>query len=200
MDWCEKNNENSNTIIEMYNSFSSLFYILVAYTQNSFIHLKIYISLIGITSFIYHSTLNYYFQIADEFCIVLFIYETIYIYLHKPYWNITRYILIIISGLSLFIYPLLNAVILIILGSLCIIYFNYFELDTDKIELKLAKVKFIIGIIFWIMDKMCIFGIHLHFAWHFYSSLSIYWLIRWIIKYKYKKIYVKEGSLDYVVY
>jgi hypothetical protein len=200
MDWCEQNNQHINNIIEFYNSFSSLFYIFVAITipnDKPFNELKVYVYLIGINSFLYHATLNIYFQITDELAIMLFIYGLINVYLNKFYWSYSRYIITVFSSLLLlFIYPIFNAFILLIVGIICIVYFNYFEKDLDKFELNMAKIKFITSVIFWVIDKFCINGIHLHFAWHFYSSLAIYWVIKWLLKYKYKKdIHIKTVDM-----
>ena len=83
INWCESNYYFSNFICEFNNSWSSLLYIYFAiytiyyyskFINNYYIYFILFSSiLVGITSYLFHSTLSIAGQLMDESSIILFI-------------------------------------------------------------------------------------------------------------------------------
>ncbi len=176
IDWCESNFEVSYFIAEFYNTLTTLPMLYVAYllwTPSQKIYACIVFG-IGIGSMIFHSTLNLFGQLFDEFCLVLYV-----CYLTKcPYF-------IPICGL-IFVYPKINAYVLISTAFFIIVawYYNvlYLHIPLKTVTgSRLIMQKPLILIVFcviagalWIMDIACINGMHLHFIWHIFSSYILY--------------------------
>ena len=82
VDCCEPNYVVSNTVAEFWNTFSSFYFFVIAYWGYSsykadyepkIIYIWILITLIGIGSIIFHSTLSIGGQVMDEMSILIFI-------------------------------------------------------------------------------------------------------------------------------
>lgn len=226
IDWCECNYTIKNNICEFANTVSSLSYIFLSLfglyhlkkiyalqTQeyiiiyNFFNKIYLLFLFLGIFTSYFHSTLSYSGQILDEISILLLIFTI----------NIESKIKILKSLLFvpfMFILPSINRFLLLIFS----IYRYILLCKTIKLtrhsvyknnvrQLFYTGTKYItVGVAFWITDMVfCKYLlISLHWLWHIYSSLALYYFIvyiQWINLYlpnKYMNKY--KFNIKYIYY
>ena len=121
IDWCETNYIMSNYICEFQNSFSSFAYCLLTYYQyrkykNIIVNNKLFFNLLfinnfllGLSSFLFHSTLSYIGQFLDEGFIVTFIFLINIIFSDKYY--------IVLELLIALCFPKYTRFILFLIGA-----------------------------------------------------------------------------------
>lgn len=188
--WCESKLGQmflySPYIVEFWNSITSLvfcFFALIGYfkykkycTDN--IPWLLFFS-IGITSFLFHSTMSFTGQFLDEFSIILLL-----TYCLKIYYNlgsILYFILTTMLSLISWYYPSMSPPILLVSG-LSLIITTYFRKKSKEL-LSLWKVSIYIGILAimtWLFDFICITNTHMY--WHIIVSMSVYLLIVFVLK------------------
>ena len=177
-DWCENNYELTYFIAEFYNTISAIPMLYVAYllwVPNDKMYACIVLG-IGVSTMIFHGTLNLFGQLFDEFCLILYISHLTF--QTAPYLALPFIFLI-------FVCPEINAYMLMS-TALFIIVAWYFNKIVLHIPLKtitrscyfhgqntLIIICVIAGAI-WIIDIACINGIHFHFVWHLISAYILY--------------------------
>lgn len=191
VDWCETNYFFSNYICEFQNSFSSFIYCILTYyqyskynnmiTNNKFFFNLLFINnfLLGISSFLFHSTLSYVGQFLDEGFIVTFIFLINIIFSDKYY--------IIIELFFAMINPKYTRFFLFLIGAKHIYQVLQKKFEPDiKYGLKISLGYFIFSIIFWIIDLIfCDYLlISLHWLWHIISAIALYNIVIVTIVYK----------------
>jgi len=195
VDWCETNYIFSSFICEFMNSFSSFAYcLLTLYQYNKYKHyivnnnrffylLFLNNIMVGLSSFLFHSTLSYMGQILDEGFIVTFIFLVNILFSDKYY---------IVGELAIALYfPYYTRFLLFIIGGKHIYYLLKKKFRVDiKNGLILSLKYFILSIIFWIIDLVfCNYLIiSLHWIWHIISAIALYNIVIVTIVYKNKKI------------
>ena len=188
--WCESKLGQmylySPYIVEFWNSITSLVFCLFAifgYLQyknknKDNIPWVLFFS-IGITSFLFHSTMSFIGQFLDEFSIVLLL-----TYCLKLYYKLNNFIyLILTTSLSLVCwhYPSMSPIFLLISG-LTLILSTYFCKKTPELQ-TLWNKSIGIGVISigtWLFDFVCIVNTHMY--WHIIVALSVYNLILFVLK------------------
>lgn len=188
INWCESNYYFSNFICEFNNSWSSLLYIYFAiytiyyyskFINNYYIYFILFSSiLVGITSYLFHSTLSIAGQLMDESSIILFIISSD-ITVNKNY--LVTFFFSIFLILSLMI-PFYCRFVLLSLG--CYIIYNTVLNIKDRHKnlwkyFKMTLKIFISAIIFWIIDIfLCDYLLFAtHFIWHILTSIALHNLI-----------------------
>ena len=188
VDWCESNYFFSNIICEWNNSWSSLLYSIFSYyiynnynkyINDYIIYFMIFAGfIVGMTSFLFHSTLSIAGQILDESSIILFIISSDLV-INRQY---TITIIFSIFLLGSFYYPFYSRFILFILGLLIINKtYNRVRIYSKPIYpyFKQTLKILIMSIFIWICDL--VFCDHLlfalHFIWHILSAIALYNLI-----------------------
>lgn len=185
VDWCENNYYFHNLICEFNNSWSSILYTLSAlyifskyynFIKNPFIYGIIFAGfLVGITSFLFHSTLSLAGQLLDEGSIIIFIVSSDLV-INKKY-----FLTIIISTFliaSLF-FPSYCRFVLFLLGLLIIKntienikkrHPNLYPCFKQTLNILL------IAVTFWIIDMVIcdylLFAVH--FIWHIISAIALH--------------------------
>lgn len=176
VDWCEINHK--PFFQEPYNTISALSFIYAAYTVNiksyqSFI-MKSLLYLIGITSILFHGSLLMIFQVLDQLSIFIFLFACILFFYEFQEKNV----ILVISVISfiffpfMYLYPLINDFLLVIMGFIMSIVVIY----SKKIDDILTKQKnhliflFLFSLLFWSLDRVCVYNIHLH--WMFHCSIA----------------------------
>jgi len=188
IDWCESNYYFSNFICEFNNSWSSLLYMFFAiytivyyskFITNYYIYFILFSSiLVGITSYLFHSTLSIGGQIMDEGSIILFIISSD-ITINKNYLVTFFFSIFLILSLM---FPFYCRFILLSLGCY-IIYNTVKNIKKTHEELwlyfKMTLKIFISAIIFWIIDIfLCDYLLFAtHFIWHILTSIALHNLI-----------------------
>ena len=188
IDWCESNYYFSNFICEFNNSWSSLLYIFFSlytiyyyskFIKNCLIYYILFSSiLVGITSYLFHSTLSIGGQILDEGSIILFIISSD-ITINKKYLVTLFFSIFLILSLS---FPFYCRFILLSLGSY-IIYNTVKNIKFRYVELwcyfRTTLYIFISAIVFWIIDIFfCDYLLFAtHFIWHILTSIALHNLI-----------------------
>ena len=161
INWCENNYYFHDSICEFNNSWSSLLYMFFGlyiyynyskYIKNNLIYLIIISSIfIGITSFLFHSTLSIAGQLMDEGSIILFIITSDLVINNTYYLTLLFSIFLI---MSLFI-PFYCRFILLGLG--CIIIYNTIQNIKNRCMhiypyfYHTLKILFL-AIAFWVID------------------------------------------------
>lgn len=207
VDWCENNYYFNNIICEFNNSWSSMLYSLSA----MYIFYKYYIFIknplifgmilaaffVGITSFLFHSTLSITGQILDLGSIVVFIISSDLV-INKKY--LLSILISIFFTISLF-FPTYCRFILFSIGM--IIIKNTIEnIRNHHIKLlpyfKQNLKQMFIAIYFWILDMvLCdhlLFGTH--FIWHILSTIALHNLIILTILMYNKKLTLKNKNFS----
>lgn len=153
----------------------------------------ILIIIIGIGSFIFHSTSRYLGQLLDELsmiafiqCLILFIYSSnscniidiyypILVYLPILICNIFMILSIIYKNHSYFI----KSFTIIVISSVCLSYIYNFNNKLDNIYIHLAIIHIVIAKVFWNIEqkygKIIKYLYLLHSLWHTLSAISIYY-------------------------
>jgi alkaline ceramidase len=207
IDWCEPNYLHSEYIAEYYNTLSNLSFIIIGLLSLSYnlyyskpIELQfiiiIYI-IIGLCSFLFHSTLSFLGQITDELGILIIL---IYCYSYYNYYSLIRTTLLILFCIPTLLYiPEYNPCILFIIGGTIIIRFymlisnimnelnkkdyilpiNINYNNNKNVYNRLCKIfnynllLFIISFGCWLFDKYCYDpNLHIHYVWHILISIN----------------------------
>jgi len=188
--WCEsiqgKIFTYSPYIVEFWNSITSLifcFFAIYGYikykNQNKDNLPWLLCFSIGITSFLFHSTMSFTGQFLDELSIILLL-----TYCLKIYYDLNKIlyliVTVILSGVSWY-YPNLSPIFLLISG-LSLILTTYFSEKPGKLNdiwyKSLYSGIFSIGL--WLFDFLCYFNTHMY--WHIFVSISTYLLIVFVLK------------------
>lgn len=187
INWCEPDFHESNYIVEYYNSLSNVFFILIPWYmilikgQKQLIYEALLLSLVGLGSLWFHSTLSLFGQLADEVAIL-------FLLLHGLGWSSA-------SVLFMFIKPEWNAYLLF---GLSLVYI--WKLIKMKIVLGNWNLfLFFIAVVCWILDKfMCNVTqvYYLHAWWHFFMALVSYNMI-FIHNHNKKKVINYHFGLPY---
>jgi dihydroceramidase len=195
VDWCETNYLISNYICEFQNSFSSFAYCLLTYYQyrtykKYIVNNKLFFNLLfinnfllGISSFLFHSTLSYMGQFLDEGFIVTFIFLINIIFSNNYY--------IVLELLLALSFPTYTRFMLFLIGTRHIYKVLYKDFSKDIISgLKLSLGFFIFSIVFWIIDLLfcnyLLFSIH--WLWHIISAVALYNIVIVTIVYKHNNM------------
>lgn len=185
VDWCENNYYFSNIICEFNNSWSSILYSIFAYyiftryskfVKNNLIYGIITAGfLVGITSFLFHSTLSLAGQMLDEGSIIVFIISSDLV-INQRFLLTLFFSFFLIA--SLFI-PTYCRFILLLLGL--IIIKNTITTIKSKYQylypyfLQTLKLMFV-AVGFWIVDMViCDYLVFAtHFIWHILSAIALH--------------------------
>jgi len=187
--WCESVQGiflYSPYIVEYWNSITSLvfcffaIYGYVSYKNYNKDNIPWFLFfMIGITSFLFHSTMSFTGQFLDELSIILLL-----TYCLKIYYNLNSYLYIlltcILSSISWF-YPSMSPPMLLISG-LSLILTTYFSEKSPQLLL-LWNTSFYIGmfaITMWLLDFLCFTNTHMY--WHIFVALSVYLLLVFVLK------------------
>lgn len=195
VDWCETNYIMSNYICEFQNSFSSFAYCLLTYYQyrkykDIIVNNKLFFNLLfinnfllGISSFLFHSTLSYIGQFLDEGFIVTFIFLINIIFSDKYY--------IVIELLFAMMFPTYTRFFLFLIGAKHIYQILQKKFSNDIMSgLKLSLGYFIFSIVFWVVDLvLCNYILFsLHWLWHIISAIALYNIVIVTIVYKHNNL------------
>ena len=184
IDWCESNNVYNVNIVEMWNSFSSLFISLFGIIGiNNFPETKnLYYTLIpiGVSSFYFHASLSLLGQLLDEFFIMYSIAITSH-YINNNIYNFcNKYLLACINFIQiilLFLFPELNRLFLFGYGFYSLIILNHIKnniIHESNNNIVIAENLFFLSVICWLIDFMCVFTFNFHSLWHILIGLTGY--------------------------
>lgn len=184
VDWCEANFYFSSLICEFNNSWSSLLYcyfaLFIFYSYQKYFTSKLIYAilissfLVGVTSFLFHSTLSIAGQLMDEGSIVLYIVSSD-LAINKNIFSTIAFSFFLI--MSLF-YPFYCRFLLLSIGSyiiyktINIVKNNYLLYPYFIYTLKI----FISAIIMWVIDMLfCDYLLFAtHFIWHILTSIALH--------------------------
>ena len=172
VDWCEKNYERSEHIIEYYNSYSSLIIFLFGFIGYYYVKrsiLFVMLGIIGLSSFYFHATLSFAGQILDELSIsiiLMLIIKKIY----KDNINILHltYAFFAIQFVIQFTYPFFNRFALFTY-SVPILYKIKCEFTQhNKYAIFTICSLFFLSVVCWLFDFVCsdAMCIQFHAIWH----------------------------------
>ena len=174
MDWCEQKYTHTEFIAEIRNTVSCFTFFMVAIVILQYeLIFPVIMSLIGITSFMFHSTTGIYWQLADEMSILLIL---IYFVYRLKFCNVAVLILlslILISTIPLF--PQISAYLLFLFSSLIV-----YGVISQKARYTVISYPYkvmsvvctVVGIVCWIVDRTRLLCIH--DWWHIFISLTAY--------------------------
>lgn len=185
IDWCETNYKKSIYIAEFWNSITSISFIFIPlilkYKYDESMNLKreydfsrFTALFIGLTSFYFHSTLSLLGQILDEASLLILLIGCLWLFFKLNTFKVVISICILLP--LLFFEPELNAYLLIIGGSISVYLIKkHSKLKLNYKQYKLASLLFILGIVSWILDKICFQNyFSFHALWHILTCLSMY--------------------------
>ena len=217
IDWCEDNFVYCDTIAEFWNSLTSFIFVFFGLfgiynipISNKSVYFFFFNNIfIGLTSFLFHSTLSIEGQILDEFSILFYMLNGI-IYLEKFHKTHLFYSILTISMVPIlvYIYPIMNRFCLF-MTTPYILYisnknYNYLiSIDKDISKLIIiSKVSFVSSFLCWIIDYLCFLPISSHFIWHILIAYSCYNLtvILEIISYNRRNFYKKKLHIKFTNY
>ena len=218
--WCEKNYSYSLNICEIMNTLTGLMYIfhsLKLYNnlkflngkkfnifnyfsldklQRNHINICIIFFLIGLFTMYFHGTLSYLAQILDEFSIYLLIIILDYSY------KCNLLLRIVIGFIILNSYSEYNRFFLLFYGcfrsyTLVISYLNETCKERKKI-FRYGIMFFVFSIIFWLVDIFLCNNLYisLHWLWHIFSSLSLYYIVNFSILNQMNKNNIKSSNFN----
>lgn len=196
IDWCEKNYQHSFYIAEMFNAFSSLSMVIVGLLIITRLRLRLFgalITIVGIGSFLFHSTLYSRFQALDE---VPMIWSAIYIInstISKPKKGKTTFL--IASGIvaSIFISCTTGNIQFVLFHAFNLLFQTiafvklYQKVQFQRRSLRILKVAtffYSLGLVCWILDlHFCesFQSSNLHSWWHLFSSIGTYYFAKIIL-------------------
>lgn len=181
VDWCESNYTIVSYIAEYFNSWSNVSFLIVPLITiqlwtNKYIPWWefLFMGLVGITSFWFHSTLSLVGQLADELSILGLL------LLGLDLSNKQKFVIGCLSTFALLIYPVINPYLLL---SFTIPYIWQFKFLTNLSHLELycrIQVLFGLAVTCWVLDKLfCRFvhTLYLHAVWHMLMAVATYELI-----------------------
>ena len=202
IDWCEDNYSNSYYVAEFYNSISMIPGILLLLFDFSLIHhdeihlyplvcyfLSIWIS---IGSFMFHATLNRFWQAQDELPMLYLGIWTFFcafkLYNHEIYYS--YFIFVIICGIITRLYcsstsysDFIIPYIIITMISLSMILYHILYLCECKIKKRVGltgiySISIVLPI--WLIDLFFCSSWKLHAIWHLGTSITQYTLIKYL--------------------
>ena len=189
MIWCEDKYIYSEYIAELWNSVTSLIFTFLSiygyiYHKDSFKDRKInllwvFFGLIGITSFIFHTTLSFFGQFIDEVSINIFLTYALVMFYKINIINF--WIGVTFLSLICWYVPQFSPFILLSSGFV-LVYKTRNEIE-DKNEHKYWNKGFNLGvtsIFFWIIDFICY--IPTHMIWHILIAMCAYYYTVIILK------------------
>tara|TARA_B100000424_G_C22938132_1_gene499169 strand:- start:2293 stop:2937 length:645 start_codon:yes stop_codon:yes gene_type:complete len=201
--FCEEHYVQSQFIAEYYNTISGLTYSLVGlWFYKTSLSKEIVYSLIilGLSTALFHGTMRYYGQIADELSMLVLSFYLI----KEVHENLPIQALGFIVS-SYFMANDLFSVFFIMFMSLQVYLYlltDYIIKETSKWRgdsvIKLVKRKnytLLIGSICWVMDILfCDYiGVsYLHALWHIFTGMSLYYGCEILLTYKVDKILKSE--------
>lgn len=197
-DWCEPNSVHVVQIAETYNTLSSAWYALATIpimrlpgpVWREFV---VYMWLVALTSAYYHATLYRHAQLLDEISIVLLCAHLLYTFYGRPEWTRARYQLTAGAVGVMLLLPEFNTRFLMLGGIVVVLFLGSQEMRTSVLlrpEFLAACCKFSMAVSFWMMDQLCLVGLHFHFAWHFFSAVSVMWTVLWLARDRYHLTHV----------
>ena len=184
--WCEDKFVYSSLIAEFWNSFSSFFFTLMGiygYYIHKELNLDNYtwfmLASIGLTSFIFHSTLSFFGQFIDEFSIILLM-----TYSYRKVYNLNHFefyfLMIILSCISWFIPSYSPFIFMLLLGPSTLFTKNIVNDVITEITWY-NGIKFCsVSVVLWYLDFLCY--INTHCLWHIFCSIGSYYLMLLVVK------------------
>ncbi len=199
---------------EPLNAVSNLSFFLIAVIlyfkfKNNKNNTALYLlTIIGFSSFLYHTVSNIYFAIIDSIAIITFVFYYLYCIHHKIF-NFSRMYSLLLCTIVILIYiPILYFLKESIIGSsivympmlINIILYAFISYIFNKRKPNLlvyASILFIISLAFRTLDyKICavLKSYGTHFVWHILNSITIYFLIKFL--YINERNHPKNTNLD----
>ena len=195
--FCEPKFEKSALIAEFYNSVSSIIYCVVAFQklkqkqEINIVVLRFLLFLIGIGSFLFHSTLTFVGQLCDELCMLAFTLTCIMSMkeksklLNETFVNaITMmtcfdvFVYIYTMEYIVFIITFATHIIVLLLGM----YTINMKDEEYLFHADVSLLMMLCGLIYWMIEtSTCgVFeNVHvLHVGWHAFSAVSSLYLIK----------------------
>ena len=198
--FCEKDYEQSYYIAEYYNSISGLAYSLVGlWYYNSSLSKELSYSciLLGLSTSLFHGTMRYYGQMADELSMLILTYYLIKeVHTDLPIQALG--VALSIYGMAYDIFPIFfilfmsGQVYLHYLSKFFVIYFEKaathpWQITRVKSLIKKKNYVALIGGICWVLDLFFCDWIgvsYLHALWHIFTALTLYYGCEIILTYK----------------
>jgi len=184
--WCESKFVYSDYIVEFWNSFSSFAFTIVGF-YGYHIHKNLEIdnmpwlllASIGLTSFIFHSTLSFFGQFIDEFSIVLLMTYSIK-KIYKLNFILFSFLLTIFSSISWYVPSYSPFIFMILLTPVTLFTKNLISDNISENVWKLG-IKFgFFSIVLWYFDFLCFFNTHCF--WHIFCSIGSYYFMLLVVK------------------
>ena len=188
IDWCENNFVYSSYVAEFWNTLSSVILTLLGllgmYHTNKIkcnIKYKIlyaFLTLVGVGSILFHSTLSKFGHVVDELAIILCLLYHISFKSQKSFIISSLLFIIIMFGWHL--HFMFTPYIIHTLGFIDIyLYYNYFKIRCEympqiKYIFSISIILFASSVVCWVLDNFCFSYIQFHAIWHMLSGLSIY--------------------------
>lgn len=179
--WCEPKYTTNYYIAEFYNSISGLFFcffsIYFYYTKSKSFYPNKLLFIIGIGTFLFHSTLLYIFQLVDELSMFFLSLEYIILFYPKIKKELTcyKYFFTFLIVFSYMIHPILQPIFFFAGFSLNVLFiiipFRILQINDMPSHL------FILAFSCWLIENtLCSFIGHwyLHTIWHILTSYGLY--------------------------
>lgn len=185
VDWCEQNYHYLSNVAEFYNAASSLC-IALAGVVGWYKHdraANVLLISIGLTSVYYHTTLTAVGQYLDELSIILLVEYCAYSYLNLHGRWLTGFITACTSvNALLWLYPPLNAVLMLGIGLIVIRWLRQQHLADEHLHTSIAWL--LAALVMWIWDKFCYNNWHTHWLWHMLVSVHAYYGVKFVDRVK----------------
>ena len=191
VDWCEENYVQSEYIAEFVNSLSSLSMCYIGMygmlNYNNVANLFAMLIMIGLSSFMFHSTLSEFGQMFDEISIIVTIIMALNHmnkYIHTVINVHVMNIINVIMFLSLLCAPMYNRFIMFTWSIAIILFVRKFYSDLDMVSstyIRNAQILFGIGFICWIIDYICMaefYYLYLHGCWHVFVGVCAFYVFK----------------------